>query len=104
PDFRYLAVEARRAGAHVMVRHNLTVQFTPGMETLPIFFRENEMEVIASLPYFLAQQTDAQRGRGVFDQSLLALRRLNEEGYGREGTGLSLHLVYNPVGAFLPPD
>ena len=104
PDFRYLAAEARHAGAHVIVRHNLTVQFTPGMEYLPAFFRENEMEVIASLPYFLEQQTDAQRGRGVFDQSITALRRLNEEGYGCEGSGLNLNLVYNPVGAFLPPD
>ncbi len=103
PDFRYLAVEARRAGAHVMVRHNLTVQFTPGMSSLPEFFRKNEIEVIASLPYFLAQQTDAQRGRGVFDQSIEGLRRLNREGYGQEGTGLTLNLVYNPVGAFLPP-
>jgi len=104
PGFCYLAAESRRAGAHVIVRHNLTVQFTPGMEPLPAFFRDNEIEVIASLPYFLAQQTDAQRGRGVFDQSIAALRRLNEEGYGCEGTGLALNLVTNPVGAFLPPD
>ena len=104
PNFRYLASEARRSGAHVIVRHNLTVQFAPGMDDLPAFFRENRLEVIASLPYFLAQQTDAQRGRGVFDQSIAALRRLNDEGYGLEDSGLELNLVYNPVGAFLPPN
>jgi radical SAM/Cys-rich protein len=61
------------------------------------------VEVIASLPYFRAEQTDAQRGLGVFDKSIEALRKLNALGYGREGTGLVLNLVYNPVGAFLPP-
>ena len=61
------------------------------------------MEVIASLPYYRASQTDAQRGLGVFDKSIVALRRLNALGYGREGSGLALNLVYNPTGAFLPP-
>lgn len=87
-----------------MVRHNFTVQFTPGREDLPDFFRENAIEVVASMPYFIAQQTDAQRGRGVFDQSVAAMHRLNEVGYGVEGSGLILNLVYNPVGAFLPPE
>lgn len=104
PSFDYLVTEARRTGAHVMVRHNLTVQFAPGKEGLPAFFRDNGVEVIASLPYFLAQQTDAQRGLGVFERSIEALRRLNGVGYGQEGTGLLLNLVYNPVGAFLPPE
>jgi radical SAM/Cys-rich protein len=104
PSFEHLVTESRRAGAHVMVRHNLTVQFVEGKQHLPEFFRDNRVEVIASLPYFLAQQTDAQRGAGVFDKSITALRRLNESGYGMEGTGLLLNLVYNPVGAFLPPN
>ena len=104
PHFEYLVMEARRTGAHVMVRHNLTVQFTLGKAHLPDFFRAHQVEIIASLPYFLEQQTDAQRGRGVFEQSIEAMRRLNEAGYGREGSGLLLNLVYNPVGAFLPPD
>lgn len=104
PHFEYLVTEAKRAGAHIMVRHNFTVQFTPGKFELPAFFRENSVEAIASLPYFLPEQTDAQRGRGVFEQSLEAMRRLNAVGYGKEGTGLLLNLVYNPVGAFLPPD
>lgn len=103
PSFRYLVAEARRAGAHVIVRHNLTVMFEPGQDDLPEFFREHEVEVVSSLPYFLEQQTDAQRGAGVFQKSIEALRRLSAVGYGSEGSGLILNLVYNPVGAFLPP-
>jgi radical SAM/Cys-rich protein len=90
-------------GTHVMVRHNLTVMFEQGQEDLPEFFRDNAIEVISSLPYFLEEQTDSQRGHGVFNKSIDALRRLNEVGYGHDGSGLPLHLVYNPVGAFLSP-
>lgn len=104
PDFRYFVSEARETGAHIMVRHNLTVMFESGREDLPEFFAENEVEVVSSLPYFLQQQTDAQRGAGVFDKSVEALKKLNAVGYGSEETGLMLNLVYNPVGAFLPPD
>jgi radical SAM/Cys-rich protein len=103
PQFEYLVLGSRSAGANVLVRHNLTVQFVPGQEDLPEFFAANAVEVVASLPYFLRQQTDAQRGGGVFDQSVEALKRLNAVGYGIEGSGLRLDLVYNPVGAFLPP-
>ncbi|HYE64558.1 MAG TPA: arsenosugar biosynthesis radical SAM (seleno)protein ArsS [Pyrinomonadaceae bacterium] len=103
PSFRHLVTEARSLGTHVIVRHNLTVMFAPGQSDLPEFFRENGVEVISSLPYFLEQQTDAQRGHGVFEKSIEALRRLNAAGYGVEGSGLILNLVYNPVGAFLPP-
>jgi radical SAM/Cys-rich protein len=103
PQFEFLVLESRAAGAHVMVRHNLTVQFVAGMHGLPGFFAANSVEVIASLPYFLQQQTDAQRGGGVFEQSIEALRRLNNVGYGRESGSLLLDLVYNPAGAFLPP-
>jgi radical SAM/Cys-rich protein len=103
PSFRYLVAEARALGTHVLVRHNLTVMFEPGQEDLPLFFRDHAVEVISSLPYFLAEQTDAQRGAGVFTKSIEALRRLNAVGYGVEGSGLMLNLVYNPVGAFLPP-
>jgi len=103
PSFRYLVAESRAAGARVLVRHNLTVMFEPGQEDLPEFFRAHEVEVVSSLPYFLAEQTDAQRGRGVFDKSIEAVRRLNAAGYGVEASGLTLDLVYNPVGAYLPP-
>ena len=103
PSFRYLVTEARALGSHVIVRHNLTVMFEPGQNDLPEFFRAHAVEVVSSLPYFLEQQTDAQRGGGVFEKSVEALGRLNAVGYGREESGLVLNLVYNPVGAFLPP-
>jgi radical SAM/Cys-rich protein len=103
PSFRWLVIEARAAGAHLLVRHNLTVMFERGQEDLPEFFRDHAIEIVSSLPYFLEEQTDSQRGRGVFEKSIDALRRLNHLGYGHEGSGLLLNLVYNPVGAFLPP-
>jgi radical SAM/Cys-rich protein len=103
PHFRHLISEARASGSRVMVRHNLTVMFEPGQDDLPEFFRAHAVEVVSSLPYFLGQQTDAQRGPGVFEKSIGALGRLNSVGYGVVGSGLVLNLVYNPVGAFLPP-
>ena len=102
PNFRHLVTEARKTGARVMVRHNLTVMFEENQTDLPEFFAENELEVVCSLPYFLQQQTDAQRGTGVFEKSIEALKRLNAVGYGVK-ENLVLNLVYNPVGAFLPP-
>ena len=102
PDFRYFVTEARKIGTKVIVRHNLTVMFEKGQDDLPKFFADNEVELIASLPYFMQQQTDAQRGAGVFDRSIEALKRLNGVGYGTSDN-LVLDLVYNPVGAFLPP-
>ena len=103
PSFRYLVSEARATGANVIVRHNLTVMFEPGQDDLPNFFRDHDVEVVSSLPYFLEQQTDAQRGPGVFEKSIAALTRLNAVGYGLEESELILNLIYNPVGAFLPP-
>ena len=102
PDFRYFVTEARKIGTKVIVRHNLTVMCEKGQDDLPKFFADNEVELIASLPYFMQQQTDAQRGAGVFDRSIEALKRLNGVGYGTSDN-LVLDLVYNPVGAFLPP-
>lgn len=102
PDFRYFVTEARKIGTKVIVRHNLTVMFEKGQDDLPKFFADNEVELIASLPYFMQQQTDAQRGAGVFDRSIEALKRLNGVGYGTSDN-LVMDLVYNPVGAFLPP-
>jgi radical SAM/Cys-rich protein len=102
PNFRYFVTEARKAGAKVIVRHNLTVMFENGQTDLPGFFAENELEVVSSLPYFLQTQTDAQRGTGVFAKSIEALKKLNAAGYGIDEK-LILNLVYNPVGAFLPP-
>lgn len=103
PNFRSLVRRARAAGVRVIVRCNLTVLFVPGQEDLADFYRANEIELICSLPCYTADNVDRQRGHGVFAQSIAALRRLNEVGYGLDGSALSLHLVYNPVGAFLPP-
>lgn len=102
-DFRYFVKEAKKIGVHIIVRHNLTVMFEENREDLPEFFAENEVEVVSSLPYFLQQQTDAQRGTGVFEKSIEALKQLNTVGYGIDEK-LQLNLVYNPVGAFLPPE
>jgi len=103
PDFRYFVTQAKKIGAHIIVRHNLTVMFEKGHHDLAEFFAENEVEVVSSLPYFIADKTDAQRGTGVFDKSIEALKLLNKVGYGIEES-LKLNLVYNPVGAFLPPE
>ena len=102
PRFRDLVVRARVAGRHVMDRCNLTITQLPNYAYLPQFLADHSVEVVASLPSFAARQTDAQRGEGVFDQSIAALRQFNELGYGIEGSGLVLNLVTNPVGAFLP--
>jgi radical SAM/Cys-rich protein len=104
PNFRFLATEARRLGRHVIDRCNLTILFEPGQEDLAGFLAVNEIEVTASLPYYLGDRTDAQRGGGVFEKSVAGLKILNDLGYGRDGSGLVLNLVYNPTGAFLPPD
>jgi radical SAM/Cys-rich protein len=103
PDFRYLVAEARRRGAHVIDRCNLTILMAPGYRDLPEFLAEQGVEVVASLPCYTAGNTDSQRGDGVFVRSLAALRRLNDIGYGRPGGDLVLTLVFNPLGPVLPP-
>jgi radical SAM/Cys-rich protein len=90
-------------GRHVIDRCNLTISRLPNYRYLPGFLAEHRVEIVASLPYYQARQTDAQRGDGVFEDSIAALRELNALGYGVPGTGLVLNLVTNPVGAFLPP-
>src|ERR687891_362231 len=102
PLFRDLVRRARAAGRHVIDRCNLTITRLPSYADLPDFLAEHRVEVIASLPSFAERQTNAQRGDGVFADSIAALRRFNELGYGIDGSGLLLHLVTNPVGAFLP--
>jgi radical SAM/Cys-rich protein len=103
PHFRFLVAQARRLGRHIIDRCNLTVFFEPGQENLAEFLAGNEVEVVASLPCYMAENVDQQRGRGVFGKSIRALRLLNGLGYGRPGSGLTLNLVHNPLGAFLPP-
>ncbi|MFK7975802.1 MAG: arsenosugar biosynthesis radical SAM (seleno)protein ArsS [Halioglobus sp.] len=98
--FRYLVTEARALGLQVIDRCNLTVLFEPGQEDLADFLAEHQVEVTASLPCYSKENVEAQRGKGVFDPSIEALRLLNRLGYG---DSLPLNLVYNPVGAVLPP-
>jgi radical SAM/Cys-rich protein len=100
--WRELVTRSRAAGKRVLDRCNLTITLLPNYAYLPEFFAEHRVEVVASLPHFRQRNTDAQRGDGVFEQSVEALRRLNAVGYGQEGTGLVLDLVTNPVGTFLP--
>jgi radical SAM/Cys-rich protein len=99
--FRYFVETARAAGAHVIDRNNLTILEEPGFEDLPEFLAGQEVETIASLPCYSAENVNKQRGQGVFDKSIRALRRFNDLGYGRRAE-LPLHLVYNPLGATLP--
>jgi radical SAM/Cys-rich protein len=103
PNFRDLVRAAGALGRRVQVRCNLTVLFAPGQADLPEFYRDHGVELICSLPCYTAENVDRQRGRGVFDQSIEALRLLNQLGYGRPGSALRLDLVYNPLGATLPP-
>ena len=104
PNFRRLVTRSRKLGRHVIDRCNLTVLFEPGMEGLADLLAENQVEIIASLPCYTAENVDAQRGRGVFDKSIRALHVLNELGFGLADSALKLSLVYNPLGATLPPD
>jgi radical SAM/Cys-rich protein len=103
PNFRWMVEQARALGVHVIDRCNLTVLLLPSQRELGSFLAAHGVEIIASLPYFAEQQTDAQRGSGVFRKSIEAIRGLNALGYGQPGSNLVLNFVYNPVGAFLPP-
>jgi radical SAM/Cys-rich protein len=103
PDFRWFVQECHRLGKKIINRCNLTIIVAnPKYHDLPTFFAENQVHIISSLPYFSKSRTDAQRGDGVFEDSIKALKLLNAVGYGQEGSGLKLDLVYNPTGAFLP--
>ncbi|HUJ73729.1 MAG TPA: arsenosugar biosynthesis radical SAM (seleno)protein ArsS, partial [bacterium] len=103
PHFRWFVERAAPLCPHVIVRSNLTIITTNKRhQDLPRFFREHRLHVISSLPYYESSFTDRQRGQGVFERSITALKLLNAEGYGQPGSGLELDLVYNPAGAFLP--
>jgi radical SAM/Cys-rich protein len=103
PHFRYLVKVARGMELRVIDRCNLTILEVPGQEELAEFLADNRVEVVASLPCYLQENVDAQRGEGVFAASIRGLQRLNALGYGREGSGLLLTLVYNPQEPSLPP-
>jgi len=104
PDFRWFVTEIKKLDKHIIVRCNLTIILAnKRFNDLPDFFKQHDVEVVSSLPFYTADRTDRQRGDGVFEDSIKALQMLNTVGYGKEGTGLMLNLVYNPAGAFLPP-
>ena len=103
PHFRWFVEECRRLRRRVLVRTNLVVMLEPGQEDLGTFFRTHQVEIIASLPCYTAEDVDAQRGTGVFPRALAALKALNQLAYGQDGSGLTLNLVYNPGGPQLPP-
>jgi radical SAM/Cys-rich protein len=103
PHFRRFVSALRELELPVQVRTNLTVIFEPGQDDLPDFFQQHGVELVASLPCYLSDNVDQQRGSGVYEQSVEALKLLNSKGYGT-ADGLPLSLVYNPGGPFLPPD
>ena len=102
PNFRWLVAECRARGRHVIDRCNLTVLELASQQDLAAFLADHQVEVVCSLPHYRAPNTDRQRGAGVYEKSIAALRRLNVLGYGSGTSGLRLVLVTNPVGAFLP--
>ncbi len=103
PHFRRLVKGARALGAHVIDRCNLTILEEPGQGDLADFLAAHQVEIVASLPCYLKENVEAQRGAGVYELSIQGIRRLNALGYGREGSGLTLNLMYNPGGPHLPP-
>jgi radical SAM/Cys-rich protein len=103
PHFRELVSRARSLGRHVIDRCNLTILEEPGFEDMPAFLAGHGVEIIASLPCYLEENVNEQRGDGVYAASIRALKKLNAQGYGKAGSGLELNLVYNPVGPQLPP-
>lgn len=103
PDFRWFVENISALGKKVIVRCNLTIIVAnPKYNDLPDFFAKHQVEVVSSLPFYSADRTDRQRGNGVFEDSIKALKMLNKVGYGNSNTNLVLNLVYNPAGAFLP--
>ena len=103
PDFKWLVQAATKTGVEVMDRCNLTILEQPGYEDMAPFLARYGVEIVASLPCYSRDNVDQQRGKGVFDASISALKRLNTLGYGAPDGGLTLNLVYNPQGAALPP-
>jgi radical SAM/Cys-rich protein len=103
PNFRRLVAAARNLGVRVMDRCNLTILDAENQEDLASFLASHQVEIVASMPCYLVENVDRQRGKGVFDGSVRGLKKLNALGYGRDETGLVLNLVYNPQGPSLPP-
>lgn len=104
PDFRYFVTETRKLGIHVIDRCNLTILLAKGYEGMAQFLADEKVEIVASLPCYMETNTDSQRGDGAYKQSIDALKMLNSLGYGQKDSELTLTLVFNPVGASLPPE
>lgn len=104
PHFRWFVDEVSKLGKHIIVRSNLTILDTRKFEDLPQFMADRGVEITCSLPFYSKRRTDNQRGEGTYEKSIKILKQLNDIGYGKENSVLLLNLVYNPVGAFLPPD
>lgn len=103
PHFRYLVSEATALGAQIIDRCNLTILSLEGYEGLDEFLQKHKVEIVASLPCYSKDNVDEQRGKGVFDESISGLQKLNSLGYGKKDSGLIINLMYNPTGNFLPP-
>ena len=103
PHFRWLVGKARMRGMHVMDRLNPTIIMEPGYEWVGEFLAQNQIEIVASMPCYSKENVDAQRGNGVFEASIAALQQLNQLGYGKADSELTINLVYNPLGPTLPP-
>lgn len=101
--FKYLVTQARKLGVHVIDRCNLTILNEPGNEDLAQFLADSKVEVVASMPCYLEENVDNQRGKGVYQSSIKAIKTLNKLGYGKENSGLQLNLMFNPAGPTLPP-
>lgn len=104
PYFKYLVNAATDKGVRVIDRCNLTILLESGYQSLPAFFAKNQVEIVASLPCYMEDNVDKQRGKGTFNASILALKALNQIGYGQTDSNLILNLVFNPQGATLPPE
>ena len=103
PNFKWFVDAVKKLDRHVIVRSNLTILESNGFEDYAEFMANHKVEIVSSLPYYKKSFTDKQRGDGVFDKSIAAMKKLNALGYGKEDAELKFHLVYNPVGAYLPP-
>jgi radical SAM/Cys-rich protein len=103
PLFKELVLEARKLDVTIIDRCNLTVLLEPGFEDMAQFLADNEVQIVASLPCYIEENVDGQRGKGVYQKSIDALKILNDLGYSQQGSNLTITLVYNPTGAYLPP-
>lgn len=103
PNFKWFVEEIKKLNRHIIVRSNLTILTANGFEDYTEFMAGHKVEIVSSLPFYKKTFTDKQRGEGVFEKSISAMKKLNQFGYGDEKSGLTFNLVYNPVGAFLPP-